>query len=78
MFLVEQGHALHDLLARKTLPPFRDVELAIWLQDDHGAPRGDVGRPKMLTGAYSTAMDQVYKMLGYDPPSLGPRFQQAA
>jgi hypothetical protein len=50
--LVEQGHALHDLLVAKNTGDFQRFELAIWLDKDPKAPAVE-RPPAMVDNAYA-------------------------
>jgi hypothetical protein len=69
--LVEAGYALHDLLAKKTRPEFRFLELAIWLMRDPASPGSNVGRPRNLRETFNAAVDRAVALmdLHWEPPA---------
>jgi hypothetical protein len=62
-FLIENGFGLHEILADKTKPEYRDLELAIWLLSDPTAPRVDIGRPQMIRAAFDAAVERSQAMM---------------
>ena len=57
--IVEEGHALNDLLAGKTQPAYRHLELAVWLARDPRAPKDITGRPKYVEAVWERAVEQI-------------------
>ncbi len=62
--LVEQGSALHDLLASKNSAEYQRYELAIWLDKDPRAPTLD-RPPKMVDDAYVRETDLMEEALDF-------------
>lgn len=62
--LVEQGAALHDLLALKNSPEYQRYELAIWLDKDPRAPKLD-RPPKMVDDAYEREADRMERAIDF-------------
>lgn len=60
---VEHGYALHEILARKTQPPYQEMELAAWVQADRSSPRPDQARPSYVETSWKEAMERVSEML---------------
>lgn len=58
--LVERGHALHELLAAKTRPAYRHLELAVWAENDPSAPKIE-RPPKIVENAFQRAMNRLEK-----------------
>jgi len=69
--LVEQGYALHDLLARKTRPEFRYQEAATWLIQDPESPGSEIGRPSNLCKTFNDAVDRAVALMQFTwkPPT---------
>ncbi len=70
--MVERGYALHELLAAKTKPEYRHLELAIWVNHDPKAP--SIERPpKMVDEAFKRTMRRLVESIDFDkgkPPEV--------
>jgi hypothetical protein len=62
--LVEAGYALPDLLAGKCAEPYRDRELAVWLNDAPGAPR-ERPRPALVECNFDAVTERAIKMIDF-------------
>lgn len=61
--LVEQGHALHEILARKTQHPWAELELAWWLIRDTAAPHPTETRPAYVEETWERAVKRSLAMM---------------
>lgn len=61
--LVEQGHALHEILARKTQHPWAELELAWWLIRDTAAPHPTETRPAYVEETWERAVNRSLAMM---------------
>lgn len=62
--LIEAGHSPPDLLAAKTQPAYRYLELAVWLNHDPSAPIVD-RPPKMVDDAFHRTTDRMIKTIDF-------------
>ena len=60
---IENGHALPDMLAAKTAPPYRNLELAVWVQHGPSAPPEDQARPRYVEAVWERATDRAVAMI---------------
>ncbi len=60
---IEHGHALPDMLAAKTAPAYRNLELAVWVQHDPNAPPEDQARPTYVETVWERAIDRAVAMI---------------
>jgi hypothetical protein len=60
---IEYGHALPDMLAAKTTPPYRELELAVWVQHDPAAPPEDHSRPSYVEAVWGRAIERATAMI---------------
>jgi hypothetical protein len=62
MGLVEAGRDLSAILAGKTTEPYRDLELAVYLNQAPGAPR-ERPRPAAVEALWQAAIEEANAML---------------
>jgi hypothetical protein len=62
--LVESGHQLCTMLAGKTDGPYRDLELAVYLNTAPEAPR-ERPRPAMVEATWQAAIDRAQEMIDF-------------
>jgi hypothetical protein len=62
--LVESGHDICALLAGKTTGPYRDLELAIYLNEAPGAPR-ERPRPEKVEASWRVVIERAQAMIDF-------------
>ena len=63
--IVEQGHGLNSLMAGKTQPAYRNLELAVWLGHDPRAPRDISGRSTYVEAVWERALARIMAMIDF-------------
>jgi hypothetical protein len=60
---IERGHVMQNMLAAKTTPPYRELELAVWVRHDPAAPPEDQARPSYVEAVWQRAIERATAMI---------------